>query len=307
MGIAGDISRTVLVADLRDTIRPQPVDPGAGSVSFELDTSLISFYGSASSWFPATGDDVTVGTGTFWWQEGDYAQGTRTPGLETVTGIQFELMIDQNALNTTGHVDLDLSVNGTVVGSFAILPGETSRTVAFFFAPISGPVYTIRLEATNTVEPGKGSVSILLDTSAITFYDSSLSRYLPATGDIVNVENNPYWWGLGDYAEGTRITQLEAITGIQYDLNLSSNRLNTTGHVDLDLSINGVVVTSFTVLPGEMSKSGTATFAPISGPIYVLRLEETNLVDPGAGSIVIPLDRSMFQFTTSIFLPELKK
>lgn len=283
------------------------VDPGAGSVSFDLDTSTISFYGSASSRFPATGDDVTVGTGTYWWLEGDYAQGTRTPGLDTVTGIQFELMIDENALITTGHVDLDLSVNGTVVGSFSILPGETSRTVAFFFAPISGPVYTVRLEATNTVDPGMGSISILLDTSAITFYDSTRSQYLPATGDMLSVANYPYWWNVGDYAEGTRITHLETITGIQYELILSTNRLNTTGHVDLDLSINGLVVTSLTVLPGEMSKSGTATFAPISGPIYVIRLEETNLVDPGTGSIVIPLDRSMFQFTTSIFLPELKK
>jgi len=179
--------------------------------------------------------------------------------------------------------------------------------VRFFFAPISGPVYTVRLEETNTVDPGAGSVAIELDTSAITFFDSTLSSYVPATGDLVSVLNNPYWWNTGDYAEGTRITQLGNITGIQYNLVLSRNILNTTGHVDLDLSINGVVVASLTVLPGEMSKAGSATFAPINGPTYVIRLEETNLVDPGAGSIVIPLDRSPIQFTTAVLLPMVKK
>jgi hypothetical protein len=98
-----------------------------------------------------------------------------------------------------------------------------------------------------------------------------------------------------------------SVTGIYYDLHLSQNRLKTTGHVDLDLSINGIVVGSFSVLPGEMSKSGAMTFAPIAGPIYTIRLAETNTVDPGAGSIVIPLDRSPFRLTTLVFLPLVAK
>lgn len=279
------------------------VDPGAGSVIFAMDTSQIHFYDGHSSWFPRTGDVVDVGDDPYWWQLGDYAEGTRSPGLDHVTGIQFELLIDDNALNTTGHIDLDLSVNGTVVGSFSIWPGDLSKTVSFSFAPISGPLYTVRLEETNTVDPGAGSASILLDTSVLTFYNSTLSRYLPAVGDIIDVAADPYWWSPGDYAEGTRITHIGNITGISYDLFLMVNSLNTTGHVDLNLSINGVVVDSFTILPGEMSISRSTTFAPIYGPVYVIRLEETNLVDPGAGSIVIPLDRSQFQFVTNLFLP----
>lgn len=283
------------------------VDPGKGSVSILPDTSTISFYSRTSSWFPATGDEVNVGASPYWYQLGDYAQGSRTPGLNNVTGIKLELIIDDNALNSSGHIDLDLTINGIPVGSFSILPGQNSREVSFFFPPISGPHFVVRLEETNTVEVGYGSAAILLDSSAITFYDSTHSTYLPANGDIVDVQSAPFWWNVGDYAEGTRITNFQSITGIHYELILSKNVLNTTGHVDLDLSINGIVVGSISVFPGEMSKSGTMTFSPINGPIYVFRLEETNTVDPGAGSIVIPMDRSPIQLITSVFLPIILK
>ncbi|HSJ58772.1 MAG TPA: hypothetical protein VLC95_16425, partial [Anaerolineae bacterium] len=294
------ISGPVYTIRLEET---NTVDPGAGSVLIPLDTSLITFYAPVTSAFPATGDTVSVVGDPYWYNAGDYAEGTRMPGLDHVTGVRYNLILGNNALNNTAQVDLDLSINGVVVGSFSLLPGELSKSVAFFFPPISGPVYTVRLEETNTVAGGFGSVAIPLDVSLITFYDSTLSSFLPAAGDVISVQNDPYWWHVGDYAEGTRFSRFRSVTSVQYDLILGQNTLNSTGHVDLDLSINGFVVGSFSVLPGEMSKSGSFTFSPISGPTYVIRLEETNLVDPGAGSIVIPLDRSPMQFTTSVFLP----
>ena len=281
------------------------VDPGAGSVLILASSSTLSFYGETSSWFPASGDQVDVGNFPYWWHAGDFAQGTRTPGLDQVTGVQLELLFDTNVLSPTGHVDLVLKINNLVVGSFSVLQGETSKTVSFFFAPIIGQDILVRLEETNTVDPGAGSVAIDLNRSVITFYDSTHSTYLPATGDIFNVASAPYWWHAGDHAQGTRFTSFMNITGIQYHLILSRNSLNLSGHVNLNLSINGIVVGSFSVLPGEMSKTGTMTFPPINGPIYVLRLEETNLVDPGYGSIVIPLDRSTIKFTTALFLPSI--
>jgi len=279
------------------------VHSGGGSVVLQLDSSLLKFFSSTSSWFPATGDEVNVVANPYWWQLGDHAQGTRTPGLDFVTGVQLDLQSNHNALSSIGHVDLDLSINGTVVGSFSIVQGETAKPVSFFFPPISGPDYIVRLETTNQVDPGAGSVSIPLDTSILTFYDSTSSPFLPATGDAVHVLNDPFWWKVGDYAEGTRITRFKSVSGIRYELVLSRNTMKETGHVDLDLSINGTVVTSFSILPGEMFKSGFATFPPISGPTYVVRLEETNEVDPGLGSIVIPLDQSLLQFRTSLFVP----
>jgi hypothetical protein len=120
--------------------------------------------------------------------------------------------------------------------------------------------------------------------------------------------DDPYWWHGGDFAEGSRTLAINGVSAVRHDLAITDNALNATGHVDLDLSINGIVVGSLTVLPGEISKSGIFAFAPISGPTYVIRLEETNLVDRGAGSIVMPLDRSPMQsMTTYVFLPLVAK
>jgi hypothetical protein len=152
------------------------------------------------------------------------------------------------------------------------------------------------------VDPGAGSIVIPLDTSPIRLFDTT-SPFFPATGDLISVTFDPYWWHAGDYAEGIRTPGLSSVNGVSYDLVITNNVLNGPGHVDFDLSINGVVVGSFTVLPGETSKSVTFLFPPISGPEYTIRLEETNTVDPGAGSIVIPLDTSPLKFMTGVFLP----
>jgi hypothetical protein len=81
-------------------------------------------------------------------------------------------------------VDLELFINGVVVGSFTVLPGETSRSVSFFFPPISGPSYTIRLQETNTVYPGAGSIVIPLDTSPL--------RLIPPTASDIDIKpGNP--------------------------------------------------------------------------------------------------------------------
>jgi hypothetical protein len=134
---------------------------------------------------------------------------------------------------------------------------------------------------------------------------ASESAFFPATGDVVSVAWYPYWWNAGDYAEGSRTPGFSSVTGISYDLTIEPNKLIGTGHVDLDLSINGVVVGSFTVLEGETSKSVSFSFPPISGPTFTIRLEETNTVDRGAGSIVIPLDASPLELRTwyRVYLP----
>ena len=273
------------------------VGPLLGSIVIPLDTSYIAL----GNFFPATGDTVSVVSNPYWWHDGDYAQGTRTLSLSKITGVRYDLAIANNVLNGAGHVDLNLSINGIVVGSFTVLPGETAKTVAFSFLPIHGPDYVIRLEETNTVGGGLGSIVIPLDTSAITFY--YFGDFFPATGDTVSVLHDPYWWTTGDYAQGTRMLPLDHITGVRYHLVVSVNYLDSPGHVDLNLSINGIVVGSFTVLPGEAAKTVSFSFPPIHGPTYVIRLQETNTVDSGFGSIVIPLDTSTIEFETRTFLP----
>jgi hypothetical protein len=281
------------------------VDPGAGSIVIPLDTSSITLFDNATSpFFPTTGDDVRVASDPNWWHVDDYAEGTRTLGLSSVNAVSYDLIMSNNVLNGTGHVDFDLSINGAVVGSFSVLPGEMSKSVAFFFPPISGPTYTIRLQETNVVDPGAGSIIIPLDASPIRLFDST-SPFFPATGDDISVASDPNWRHAGDYAEGTRTHGLSGVHGVSYDLAILNNVLSGTAHLDFDLSINGAVVGSFAVLPGETSKSLTYSFPPISGPTYTIRLEETNDVDPEMGSIVIPLDTSpiILEPWYSVYLP----
>jgi hypothetical protein len=120
-----------------------------------------------------------------------------------------------------------------------------------------------------------------------------------ATGDTVNVLYDPYWWQAGDYAEGIRTLSLDSVEHLDYTLYISDNYLNGAGHLDLQLSINGQLVGSFSVLPGEFVKNVSFDFPAIGGPTYVIRLEETNTVDPGAGSITLPLNLSTMVLSNS--------
>ena len=102
-------------------------------------TAIETTAASETTFFPSTGDTIDVQDDPWWWHDGDYAQGLRTLSINSVSGIRYELHINTNALSGSGHLDLDLSINGVIVGSFSVLPGETSKVVSFFFAPITAP------------------------------------------------------------------------------------------------------------------------------------------------------------------------
>jgi uncharacterized repeat protein (TIGR01451 family) len=142
---------------------------------------------SQSVTFPASGDTINVTYNPYWWNAGDYAEGTRTLSLDTIYRVDYDLYLNYNILSGSGHVDLELIINGSVVGGFTVLPGEYQKSVSFTFSPINGPVYSIRLEETNTVDPGMGSISIPLDTSKLTFFG-------PSTEDQVAMLKNTLYW-----------------------------------------------------------------------------------------------------------------
>lgn len=142
---------------------------------------------SQSVTFPASGDTISVASNPYWWHAGDYAQGSRSLSLNTIYRVDYNLSLNYNSLWDTGHVDLRLVINGSVVGSFTVWPGEYQKSVSFTFSPINGPVYTIRLEETNTVDPGMGSISVPLDTSTLTFFG-------PSTQDQVAMLKNTLYW-----------------------------------------------------------------------------------------------------------------
>jgi hypothetical protein len=142
---------------------------------------------SQTMYFPSAGDTVNLGTYPFWWQDGDYAEGRRTLTLGSVNGLTYDWSTTLNALTGTGRVDLELRINGLIVGGFAVNPGELAKSVSFGFAPIAGPEYSIRLEETNTVDLLMGSIQIPMDLSTLTFYS-------PSTPEQVALLKNTLYW-----------------------------------------------------------------------------------------------------------------
>jgi hypothetical protein len=115
----------------------------------------------------------------------------------------------------------------------------------------------------------------------------------PATGDIIDVENDPYWWVRRDYAQGRRRFEgLPEMGRLIYDMQIGTNGLHDGGHCDFEFSVNDQPVHHFTVVEGDGSASFDVGFRTLRGPTYVFRLEQTNTVEQGLGSITIPLDQS---------------
>jgi M6 family metalloprotease-like protein/uncharacterized repeat protein (TIGR01451 family) len=203
---------------------------------------------SESVTFPATGDVVSVASDPFWWHAGDFAEGVRTLTLSNVTGVDYGLVISDNRLTGTGYVDFDLSINATVVGSFTVLPGETSKQVSFSFAPISGPNYTIRLEETNTVDVGGGSIVIPLDNSSMTFSNSSIAE------NVAMLKNTLYWLSLPP-ADGPLVYESHLVD----DDNSGNSDGNGDGVVDC-----GETIELFVHLHNNGSEAAVAVNATIA-------------------------------------------
>jgi uncharacterized repeat protein (TIGR01451 family) len=197
--------------------------------------------------FPATGDVVNVAGDPYWWHAGDFAEGVRTLGLSNVTRVDYGLVISNNSLTGTGYVDFNLSINATVVGSFTVLPAETSKQVSFSFAPISGPNYTIRLEETNTVDPGMGSIVIPLDSSSMTFSNSSI------TENVAMLKNALRWLSQAP-ADGPLVYEDHLVD----DDNLGNSIGNGDGVVDC-----GETIELFVDLLNDGSEAAVAVSATI--------------------------------------------
>ncbi len=120
-----------------------------------------------------------------------------------------------------------------------------------------------------------GACMAVPTTTTITF---------PATGDTrVGAGSGTYFWRLGDYVEGTRMTTLSTLTSVSFDLQLVMNGL-TCDTQDVTLSINGTDVGTFSIAGGATSVMQSYSFAPIAGPTYTLRLETTRQVASGCGA-----------------------
>jgi len=95
------------------------------------------------------------------WVAGDYwGQQFTGTGLASATHIDLTLDYDDNILSQT--LDMEVLLNGSTVGTFDINPGDIgSHTYPFDFSSVAGPDYLLQVEATNTIDGGNGSVSIV--------------------------------------------------------------------------------------------------------------------------------------------------
>jgi hypothetical protein len=209
--------------------------------------------------FPAAGDILNVTNYPYWWHAGDYAQGSRTLSLNTVNRLDYNMAISYNSLNGTGHADFDLYINGSYVGGFTVWPGEYSKSLSFSFSPINGPVYTVRLEETNTVDPGAGSIIIPLDTSNMTFFGPSTAQQASMLKNTLHWltpvstpgdphEPNDYWWECTQIPFDVPITDPTIDPPGDYDYYCFQGTAGHTIVADIFADVNGSLLDSVLTL-----------------------------------------------------------
>jgi len=130
-------------------------DAGAWSLSVTM-APVIS---DETLSFPRAGDTRVYNVGDRFWNAGDFVQGARTSGLSSIRSAALSLSVSPNGLSCDTQ-DMQLRINGTVVGPVILTSGATTVTPSFTFPAISGPTYTIRLETTRTVNSGCGSAGL---------------------------------------------------------------------------------------------------------------------------------------------------
>jgi hypothetical protein len=117
--------------------------------------------------FPSVGDRWTV-DGEHLWMMGEYVEGSRTPGVASVTRVDAHMVYDYNGLSGDNQ-DMRILLNAVEIGRFSIAPAETSHDYSFTFPAIAGPVFVIRYENVREVTSGAGSARFDKTSSTLTF------------------------------------------------------------------------------------------------------------------------------------------
>ena len=118
--------------------------------------------------FPSGSFSRSISSYPWMWQAGDYYEESFTIGLASASSLDVSWVISNNSLSCDSH-DIDVYVNGARVAMMVVPPGRTTHTQTLWFAPISGPTFTVRYSANNTVASGCGSMSLNESASQITF------------------------------------------------------------------------------------------------------------------------------------------
>jgi len=193
-------SRTIRIETLRT------VAGGCGSAGFPDDVSTLAFELTPGDklTFPAVGDTHFNLTGTLFWNQGDYVEGVRNL-TEAADEVEMMLFISPNGLSCDTQ-DHALMIDGAIVGTFSVSPGETQITRRFPLFPGLAPgSHTMRVETTRTVNGGCGSAGLPDDVSMLSFFFVPGDKLnFPATGDTRFNLFGSSFWNAGDHVEGVR-------------------------------------------------------------------------------------------------------
>lgn len=141
--------------DCREGCGDQVCTDGETAASCYVDCTAETFT------FPLPGDDFhgeDSGPQTYFWRLHQYVEGRRSSRLHVVTRAEINLIFDDNGL-TCDTQDVQVLVNGAVVGTFSISGSDRSVQQTFSFQPIAGPDYVVRYITTREVAAGCGAAS----------------------------------------------------------------------------------------------------------------------------------------------------
>ena len=116
--------------------------------------------------FPEIGDARLKQIGGLFSQDGDFVEGARRPPIASVGSAQINLDV-QNGLMCDA-VDVQVSINGTVIEIFSITAGQRQIQRNVVFPALGGPNFSIRYEVTRDVAPNCGGVDFPDGVSTIT-------------------------------------------------------------------------------------------------------------------------------------------
>ena len=123
---------------------------------------------------------------------GDYwAQQFNDTGIASATDESINLYINDNSLQNGATLDLNVELNGTVVGSFMIPEGVTGAFTdsgtTFTFPDVPGPDYFVEFEVATSVPLGDGSVSIFVETQTSEVTLSGTATPEPSTLALLGI------------------------------------------------------------------------------------------------------------------------
>lgn len=117
-----------------------------------------AFPSASSTVIASTGFVDSEQVGYFWSAARGDSVAETFSGPAHVKKIILKLDVVSNGLAAGAHVDWAVSVNGTDVGTFTVVSGQTGPlTEKDSFAPIGGGSYAVKIRVTNEVAGGDGA------------------------------------------------------------------------------------------------------------------------------------------------------